>query len=217
MNLQALQLHEKAVREIKSGNYEDALVAIEKAISIEPLEADLLSEKGVILFHLKRSPEALIYMNKARDREPDNPYRYSSRAFIKDSLGDTAGAIADYEICVKLDPEDAVAFNNLGMLEEKLGYMEKSKKSLAKADELGEMLSERGISPPLETSNEVDQIQTILPSEEPESKSEVVPEEPDEKIESKGKVILDVFRDKKTFKEFVAFVKRGFKNPKPGK
>ena len=46
------------------------------------------------------------------------------------------GAIADYEKAIKLDPEDAVAFNNLGLVEEKLGRKEKAKDYFQKADSL---------------------------------------------------------------------------------
>ena len=47
-------------------------------------------------------------MDYALGLEPNNPYRYSSRAYIKDWIGDIKGAIADYEVAVKLDPEDSI-------------------------------------------------------------------------------------------------------------
>ena len=37
---------------------------------------------------------------------------------------------------IKLDPEDAVAYNNLGLLEEKLGYEEQAKRRFEIADAL---------------------------------------------------------------------------------
>ena len=46
------------------------------------------------------------------------------------------GAIEDYEKAIELDPEDAVAFNNLGLVEEKLGRKEKAKDYFEKADSL---------------------------------------------------------------------------------
>src|SRR5690606_3882624 len=72
----------------------------------------------------------------ALSMEPQNPYRYSSRAFLKDRMGDLKGAIADYERAIEIDPEDAIAHNNKGMVEEKLGFQEKSKQSFKKADDL---------------------------------------------------------------------------------
>jgi tetratricopeptide (TPR) repeat protein len=38
-------------------------------------------------------------------------------------------------MAIRLDPEDLVAYNNLGLVYEKLGYKEKSKRSFEKADQ----------------------------------------------------------------------------------
>lgn len=43
-------------------------------------------------------------------------------------FGDTEAAILDYEKAIKLDPEDAVSYNNIGLLQEKLGYKQKAQK-----------------------------------------------------------------------------------------
>ena len=48
----------------------------------------------------------------------------------------TNEAISDYKKAIELDPEDAVAENNLGMLEEQLGYQSKAKNRFDRADEL---------------------------------------------------------------------------------
>lgn len=113
-----------------------ALDVIEKALGTSPDDAMLLSERGVIYFHLGKKSLALLDMDKAVMLEPENPYRYSSRAYIKDSLGDVEGAIRDYEKAIAIDPEDAIAYNNLGLLLEKQGYIEKAKKNFERADKL---------------------------------------------------------------------------------
>jgi tetratricopeptide (TPR) repeat protein len=79
---------------------------------------------------------ALADMDKAVEMEPKKSYRYSSRAYIKGSFGRTVEAIADYKIAIQLDPEDAIAHNNLGLLEEQLGYKDKAKLSFKNADQL---------------------------------------------------------------------------------
>ncbi len=121
---------------LKQAKPDKALEVIEKALSKFPDDAMLISERGVIYFHLGKKSLALLDMDKAVMLEPENPYRYSSRAFIKDSLGDLDGAITDYEKAIKLDPNDAIAHNNLGLLLEKKGYVQKSKNYFAKADSL---------------------------------------------------------------------------------
>jgi tetratricopeptide (TPR) repeat protein len=95
-----------------------------------------MSDRGVVLHLLGRNEEALTELDRAANLDPKNPYRYSSRAYLKDRIGDFLGAIADYEKAIELDPEDAVAFNNLGLVEEKMGRMEKAKDYFEKADSL---------------------------------------------------------------------------------
>lgn len=66
---------------------------------------------------------------------------------MKQAMGDLNGAIDDYKKAVELDPEDAVTWNNLGLLEEQLGYRKEAKERHKVSDELREMLKERGIDP----------------------------------------------------------------------
>lgn len=120
--------------------FELALHYYDRALTVEPDNAHIISEKAVLLFHQDKKEASLAAMNLAQELEPENPYRYSSRAFIKDAMGDIKGAIADYQRALELDPEDAVSLNNLGLLEEKLGYKEAAKKKFIRADELAEKL-----------------------------------------------------------------------------
>ena len=85
---------------------------------------------------LGENEAAAIQFDLALALEPNNPYRYSSRAYFKDRMGDTEGALHDYEKAVELDPEDAIAYNNKGLIEEKLGYQARSKKSFDKSNAL---------------------------------------------------------------------------------
>lgn len=187
------------------GSYKLALQHFDKAIKKQSDVADFHSERGVALFHLNRKEDALAALNKALMLEPDNPYRYSSRAFIKDSMGDTEGAIQDYLKCIKIDPEDAIAFNNLGMLEEKMGRKTSAKKRFKRADELISLMDP-----------ESGQIK-FAPNEteKPRNIQKEINEEKKQDIE-KGitGIMLDVFRNKNTRKEFLEFVKSGMKGKK---
>ena len=90
---------------------------------------------------------ALDWLNKAVDVQPHYSYRYASRGWMKQACGDLRGAIEDYKRTVELDPEDAVTWNNLGLLEEQLGYQEQAKERYRVSDELLGILKERGIDP----------------------------------------------------------------------
>lgn len=179
--------------------YQDALKYYNKALTDEPCNPDYFSKRGVTHFHLSNLKAALADMNTSAELEPDYSYRYASRAFIKDAMGDLNGAIDDYRIALQLDPEDGVAFNNLGLLEEKLGYSS-AKKHFDKADELGFP----GNS------------DTIGPKHGVELKPRNIQKEQDAKqkeLHAKGKkgIIKETFSKRSTFVEFVRFVKRGWK------
>lgn len=127
---------EKGVELLRASEYDKALKLFSELIGAEPNNADYWSERGVVHFHLGNKTEALSDMNKAVDLQPEKPYRYSSRAFIKGHYKMTDSAIGDYEKAIELDPEDAVAQNNLGLLQEQLGYKKEAKKRFDIADDL---------------------------------------------------------------------------------
>ncbi len=180
--------------------FKEALTLYTKAIEQEE-NPSLYSERGVVYYYLEEKEKSLADMNYAAELEPENPYRYSSRAFIKDSLGDVEGAIADYERAIELDPDDAIAHNNLGMLQEKLGYVEKAKKSFSHADTLAEVdqlleevRSKRGYTPDPNAMEEKEPVQ----DEERQTLSVMA-------------LLRNTFLTKKGFKEYVQFVKDGFR------
>jgi Tfp pilus assembly protein PilF len=127
-------LHEKGMQQLKNDNAKSALEFLNNSLIQNGLNPDLLSDRAVVYLHLKQKQNALDDFDSAINLQPNYGYRYSSRAFAKDIFGDTLGAIEDYQHAIDLDPEDAISFNNLGLLEEKLGRMEQAKRQFEKAD-----------------------------------------------------------------------------------
>lgn len=168
---------------VNCNEVEKALEMINKGIEINPDDPSMLSERGVVYYHLNKKSLALMDMDKAIMNDPRNPYRYSSRAFIKDSMGDTKGAILDYEKAIELDPDDSIALNNLSLLQEKLGHIEKAKSNASKADKLAKELD-------------------VLWQKEDEP---VPSNEIKEKEETTISIMKKVFTDKKMFKDFLNF------------
>lgn len=193
-----IDMARKALREQK---YLDALGLYDKAILQHSSNSDLVSEKGVVLFHLNKLKESLHWMDQAVKMDPKNPYRYSSRAFIKDANGLTKEAIEDYELCIALDPEDAVAYNNLGLLQEKLGRKLSAEKNFKKADELSQILEKNNIS-----YSEITEQNTPV-----NIQKEINLDKND--LEQKGVfgIMKSVFTEKEMRKEFLAFIKGGLK------
>jgi len=194
----------KAEALMKQQDYAAALDHYTKAVKEEAKNPVIHSQLGVCYFHLKNLDAALSSMDEALKLDPDYSYRYASRAYIKDAKGDVVGAIEDYKKAIELDPDDAVNFNNLGLLEEKLGYIEASKKNFKKADELAKMLEETGIV----TESEL----MASPAAHPVNIQKELDQKEDTKNHSNvAKEVSKVFSKKETFKEFISFVRNGFK------
>lgn len=205
---------QKALQEQK---YEDAVQFFNKAIELAPQNAKLYSERGVTHFHLKHNLKALSDMDKAVELEPGNSYRYSSRAFIKGACRMTNEAIEDYQKCIELDPDDAIAYNNLGLLQEQLGWKKQANDNFDKADTLEGVLKDRNINLPEPEEEINDEYLNKMITEPAQKISDQIAEEAererkiDEPNQSRLEVAKSVFTDKNVFKEFLAFIKNGFK------
>ncbi len=182
--------------------FEEALNIFEHLITFNPDNAEFYSEKGVILFKKGKSEEALKALDRALELEPSNPYRYSSRAYIRAKTQDVFGAMDDYQKAIELDPDDMIALNNLGMLEESLGFSS-YKNRFEKVDKL------LGREP-----TNFDYNAQTKPSEETEKNiSEKKQGEKPEKTEIKPTywgIIRQTLSSAATFKEFITFVKNKF-------
>lgn len=143
---------EEAVAALKAGHFEKALKQFNALLERRAEDPDMFSYRGAVLLNLNRKREALADFDRAVSLDPGYSYRYASRAFAKDALGDLPGAIADYEKAIELDPDDAIAHNNLGLLIEKSGDQSRAKKHFSSADELartffGDDLDDDGAKP----------------------------------------------------------------------
>jgi len=120
----------------KQKSFEKALSDYNKLVNLIPTDPELIADRGLSYHMLGSYDNALADFNKVIKLEPDNPYWYSCRAFIKDYIKDYEGSLIDYEKVLSLDPEDAIAHNNKGLVEEKLGYLERAQRSFNQADEI---------------------------------------------------------------------------------
>lgn len=164
---------------------------IQYGVRIETLEL-----RSMCYFHLGQFENSLEDFNQAVLLEPNNPYRYSSRAYIRDAMGDIDGAILDYEKATHLDPEDAIAHNNLGLLLEKKGRMKQAKSHFKKADEAAPSFFQDK-----EENSGTEKVETTSP---------INNLGPDENMSHMG-VIRQTISSRKGFNEFMNFIKNGFK------
>ena len=174
-------LYTRAICYRRTSEFDRSIADLTAILKRLPNEPTLLCERGISHFHNKDIEAAMKDMDKAVMLDPENPYRYSSRAYIRANI-DAEGAVEDYKKAVELDPEDAIALNNLGLLEENMGKMSSAKNRFKASNKI------IGYDP--EKRNK--------PEKEP-------------KPGSIGKVMLSVFTSQATRKEYFRFLKSFFK------
>ena len=198
--------HKKAQDYIDAQKYDKALNAFNQALKKAPNHPDILSHRGVCYLHLNQKKNCLDDLHLSLKLQPDYSYRYASLAYAKDFFGDIDGAIEAYEKAIQLDPEDAVAYNNLGLLQEKKGYQQKAQRQFEKADKLSKIESKF-----MDRLDE-EEGKTVQKSPEPAQGEKLQPKKLEaDKILTKKEVYRSLFTDGKTFREFIVFVKSGFK------
>ena len=137
----------RAEAHYQAGEWASALSEFDTLLAEGVRDGNLLHDRAVCIFQLGRQKEALQQLDEAVALEPDNPYRYSSRAWIRAALKDVDGAIEDYRKALELDPDDAIALNNLGLLEEQYGMRKAAQEKFKRADTLMGILRDAGVDP----------------------------------------------------------------------
>ncbi len=200
--------HKKAQELLDKQQVEAALKQFNKALEASPDHPDILSHRGVAYLHLNQKKRCLDDLRLSLKLEPDNAYRYASLAYAQDFFGDLDGAIVLYEKAVEIDPDDAVAHNNLGLLMEKRGYQQKAQRNFEKADKLSRIENEM-----LDKLDEMEgkTSETSSETSTPPNGEKLQPQklEPDE-IPSRKDVVKGIVTKKTVFNEFIQFIKNGF-------
>jgi Flp pilus assembly protein TadD len=200
--------HEEATSKLKEGQIDEAIELYTKALNEAPDDYNIISDRGVAYLHKNDKLRCFGDFNRAIQLQPNYSYRYASRAYAKKHFGDLEGAVADYEKAVELDPEDAVAQNNLGMLLEEMGYKKQSEKRFARADKLSEQ--ENGLLNVME-GLEVSEKAVEAPNQETPIEDLSPSDKGSDETKTNSKEFKKVFTSKNQFKEFIRFIRNGFK------
>lgn len=192
---------ENGEEKYKGRDFDGAIMDFTIALERDPGNAEILYQRAMCYFHLKKKGLALIDMDSAVEMQPNYSFRYASRAFMRDAFGDVLGAINDYKEAITLDPEDAISYNNLGILEDKMGRRTISQGYYNKADNLMQVSSNTEMKEMMDDGVAIN-YERELP------KPNVL--EKDIQL-TFWSVISKVFSSKEGFRELMAFIKSGFK------
>ena len=200
-------LYCRAICYRKIEKYDNSVDDLTTILTRLPEEATLFCDRGISHFKNKNIDAALKDMDKAVKLEPNNPFRYSSRAYIK-GKADIDGAMADYEKAIELDPKDEISYNNLGLLQENAGRMKAAKKNFKKSNKiLGYDPDKRKEN--LDTGEKKQEEIDTLEDNKLENRAETI--DTSTPRNSLGKAMLSVFTSKTIRQEYYNFLKAKFK------
>lgn len=196
--------HELADQLLRSGDIKGALAVYNELIIAFPENPVLFSDRGVVHLHLNEQQKCLDDLTTAVTLQPDYAYRYASRAFALGHFKQFDLAIADYEKAIELDPEDAISENNLGLILEQKGYHDAAKIRFERADKLSKAESHLH-----DLMNELEDQSAGI--EKGSDHNEAVPEVKTSEPSSQKEELKKIFTSRQQFREFMRFVKNGFK------
>ena len=104
----------------ESNQLDKALAAINKAIQLQPNNPNVYGQKWAVLISLKRYREAAAAINKAIELSPRAVF-YLVRGLVRFQSEDKQGAIDDFNLAIKFNPNDAYAYLGRGLVRSQLG------------------------------------------------------------------------------------------------
>ncbi len=99
-----------------AGRLTDAEVICREVLRREPENAGALQLLGSIRTRLGAADEAVDLLKRAIASDSGSGFAHFHLGHALDTQGDTAGAMAAYETCIRIDPKDVAAHLNLGNL-----------------------------------------------------------------------------------------------------
>lgn len=111
--------HTDVIRE----DYEAACKRYERALALEPSNAELYASRGYVRFKLGRHADAIVDFDRALGLDPNLARAYVDRGMAYFALGQVAEAICDYNMAIYIEPTLAAAYNNRALADEAQGNL----------------------------------------------------------------------------------------------
>ena len=97
---------------LETGRFDAALASFDRAIALDPGNADALSNRGNALAALRRHDDALASFDRALELRPDDPMTLFNRGNTLIALQRPADAVAAYDRALAVRPDEAVILYN---------------------------------------------------------------------------------------------------------
>ncbi|XP_026779620.3 RNA polymerase II-associated protein 3 [Pangasianodon hypophthalmus] len=120
---------EKGNKFFKDGKYDDAIECYTKGMSADPYSPVLPTNRAACFFRLKKYAVAESDCNLAIALDSKYIKAYSRRGAARFALKNHQGALEDYEMVLKLDPENLDAQNEIKKLNQVLGSQKQEGKT----------------------------------------------------------------------------------------
>jgi Tfp pilus assembly protein PilF len=117
----------------RSGKTEEALAEFERALALDPYNAQALYSRGLIYQTEKQHEKAIEDFSSAHGLTPQRAEPLVARAVSYLALDKVKEAITDLDEAVQADPNSALAWSNRGLAYERLGEKDKAKTSYNRA------------------------------------------------------------------------------------
>ncbi len=125
----ALEARAAALR--KLNRPQEALVACQRALSLDPHSARAQLLQGALLSDLGRPAEALLSFDRALQSQPENAAAHSGRGSVLMDLCRPDEALESFERAVQCQPGFVTALNNRAVALNQLGRFEEAKQAFA--------------------------------------------------------------------------------------
>lgn len=118
------------------GQNENALIPMQKAVALNPNDAEAHNNLGIILQNMDQMGEAEASYRRALKINPTYAQAHGNLGSTLQKLGRLAHAEASYKTAIQLDPNYAKAYSNLGSLLQELGRLDEAVSSYRRAIQL---------------------------------------------------------------------------------
>jgi len=135
-NLSAAEWFERGFGLVISGNHTDAVKAFNKAIELNPQDAQAYNIRGITYGILGNYQQEIKDFDKAIELNPRDAQAYYNRGVSYSNLGNRLQAIKDYNRAIERNPQDAKTYYNRGISYHELGNYKQAIKDFDKAIEL---------------------------------------------------------------------------------